>query len=92
MTTAKITPAAAFDQLEEQARSLLAELGERMAHARSGAGFTQASLADALRVSIRSVSRWENGASDPSLIDLRAFAQLTGRPLRWLRTGAGRMA
>ena len=66
---------------------LLREQGERITQARNAAGLLQPQLAAAAGASVRSVSRWETGQSDPCLRDLELIAQATGHALRWLRLG-----
>jgi transcriptional regulator with XRE-family HTH domain len=69
---------------------LLREQGERITQARKNAGLLQPQIAAAVGASVRSVSRWETGQSDPCLRDLELIAQVTGHDLRWLRLGAYR--
>lgn len=58
----------------EQARSL----GEALKARRTAANYTQEYVAEALGVSRQAVSKWENGASDPSTANLMALAALYG--------------
>ena len=58
----------------EQAKSL----GETLKARRTSRGFTQEYVAEALGVSRQAVSKWENGASDPSTANLMALAKLYG--------------
>ena len=58
----------------EQAKSL----GETLKSHRTSRGFTQGYVAEALGVSRQAVSKWENGASDPSTANLMALAKLYG--------------
>ena len=46
--------------------------------AREAAGLTQAAAATALSCSLRTVSRWETGTTQPSERDLRAIAAVYG--------------
>lgn len=53
--------------------------------ARLEVGFdTQAQLADALGVNIKTVNRWENGRTLPSRRDVFAIAHVTGVDVDWL--------
>lgn len=58
----------------EQAKSL----GEALKARRTAAGYTQEYVAEALGVSRQAVSKWENGASEPSTANLMALAKLYG--------------
>ena len=58
----------------EQVKSL----GEALKARRTAAGFTQEYVAEALGVSRQAVSKWENGASEPSTANLMALAKLYG--------------
>lgn len=58
----------------EQARSL----GETLKARRTAANYTQEYVAEALGVSRQAVSKWENGASEPSTANLMALARLYG--------------
>ena len=53
-------------------------VGGRLRTARRSAGLTQKQLADELGVESITVSRWERGATSPSLPRLRRIAELTG--------------
>jgi transcriptional regulator with XRE-family HTH domain len=53
-------------------------VGERLRTARRSVGLTQKQLADELGVESITVSRWERGATSPSLTRLRRIAELTG--------------
>ena len=61
----------------EQVKSL----GEALKARRTAAGFTQEYVAEALGVSRQAVSKWENGASEPSTANLMALAKLYGLPV-----------
>ena len=52
-------------------------VGGRLRAARRGAGLTQKQLASELGVEAITVSRWERGATSPSLPRLRHIAELT---------------
>jgi transcriptional regulator with XRE-family HTH domain len=53
-------------------------VGGRLRTARRSVGLTQKQLADELGVESITVSRWERGATAPSLSRLRRIAELTG--------------
>lgn len=53
------------------------EVGGRLRAARRSAGLTQKQLAEELGVEAITVSRWERGATSPSLQRLRRIAELT---------------
>jgi len=53
-------------------------VGGRLRTARRSAGLTQKQLAAELGVEAITVSRWERGATSPSLPRLRRIAELTG--------------
>jgi transcriptional regulator with XRE-family HTH domain len=53
-------------------------VGGRLRTARRSAGLTQKQLAEELGVEAITVSRWERGATSPSLPRLRRIAELTG--------------
>ncbi len=61
----------------EQVKSL----GEALKARRTAAGFTQEYVAEALGVSRQAVSKWENGASEPSTANLMALSKLYGLPV-----------
>lgn len=69
----------------EQAKSL----GETLKAHRTSRGFTQEYVAEALGVSRQAVSKWENGASDPSTANLMALAKLYGLTVDELLQAAG---
>lgn len=56
-------------------------LGTRIQEARSKAGFTQEQFAPILGVSLRTLTRYEQGVSDISVEMLIKVAKLTGRPM-----------
>lgn len=59
-------------------------LGERIRTARRDAGFKNVELlAVRMGVGARTVQRWEQNASEPSISRLREIASLTGRPLSY---------
>ena len=55
-----------------------ASLGEVLKTYRTNCKMTQEFVAESLGVSRQAVSRWENGASDPSTSNLIALAKLYG--------------
>lgn len=61
----------------EQVKSL----GEALKARRTAVGFTQEYVAEALGVSRQAVSKWENGASEPSTANLMALSKLYGLPV-----------
>ena len=69
----------------EQVKSL----GEALKAWRTAAGFTQEYVAEALGVSRQAVSKWENGASEPSTANLMALSKLYGLPVDELLRPAG---
>lgn len=59
-------------------------LHERIRDARKAAGYTsQMAFADALPVAKRTVERWETGANQPSVSQLRRIADRTGYPIEF---------
>lgn len=62
-------------------------LGDRLRKAREDAGLSQAELAAAISVSRNTVGNAELGERVPLAITLRAWSEVTGVPLEWLRTG-----
>ncbi|GHT93656.1 hypothetical protein FACS1894116_06140 [Betaproteobacteria bacterium] len=55
-------------------RALALRLGQNLAHYRRRAKLTQEQLAEAIRVEVATVSRYETGATLPSLVTLEALA------------------
>jgi DNA-binding XRE family transcriptional regulator len=55
-------------------------LGETLKKYRMERNMTQEFVAEALGVSRQAVSKWENGAADPSTANLLALAKLFGVP------------
>ena len=53
-------------------------LGEALKAHRQNCGMTQEYVAEALGVSRQAVSKWENGAAEPSTSNLLALAKLYG--------------
>ena len=62
-------------------------LADRMRKAITVAGLAQSDIARHLGVDPRTVTRWLNGHSRPSIGYLRAWAQVTEAPLDWLMVG-----
>lgn len=57
-------------------------LGERIQEARREAGYRNVeTVAVELGVSFRTFQRWEQGASEPSIAQVRQIAALTKKPL-----------
>lgn len=62
-------------------------IGDRMVKAMKYAEFNVGSLAAELEVSRNTLSNWLNDRVTVRPMYLRVFAQITGVPLQWLRTG-----
>lgn len=58
-------------------------LGDRMAKARSHAGYSQQEMADQLHVSRVTLSRYESGDRTPNKELVQALADATGVPVSW---------
>lgn len=58
-------------------------LGDRMAKARSHAGYSQQETADRLHISRVTLSRYESGERTPSKELVQALAEATGVPVEW---------
>ena len=54
------------------------DLAQRLQELRKKAGYSQEQLAGLLGLSRQAVSKWENGTSDPSTVNLLALAKLYG--------------
>ena len=54
------------------------EIANRLVELRRAHGYSQEELAGRLGVSRQAVSKWENGTSDPSTVNLLALAKLYG--------------
>ena len=63
-------------------------IGERIKAAREARGFTQQTLARAMRISRGAVSNWEAGKG-VSRENLMRVADITGASIEWLMTGQG---
>ena len=53
-------------------------MGQIIKRLRKERGLTQESLAERIGVTFQAVSKWENGTSDPSTVNLLALAKLYG--------------
>jgi len=67
---------------------LARRLGQNLAHYRRRAGLTQEQLAEHIEVEIATVSRYETGATLPSLVTLEALAALLHTTIAELLTEA----
>ena len=56
----------------------MAAIKLRIYDLRKAGQMSQKELADAVGVSVQTVSKWENGTSDPSTANLMALAKLYG--------------
>ncbi len=65
---------------EVEKRAVRGTLGERLKENRTRCKMTQEFVAEALGVTRQAVSKWENGAADPSTANLIALAKLYGVP------------
>ena len=63
------------------------QMGGFIARQRKSLGLTQVQLAERVHVSGKTVSKWENGTSDPSTSNLMALAKLYGVPAEDLLKG-----
>lgn len=63
------------------------DTSQKVAALRDELGLTQRELADKIKCDPVAVSRWERGVASPSLRNMRALAQLTGRPLSYFYEG-----
>ena len=61
-----------------QSTAIRQSLGEKLRQHRQRCRMTQEFVADTLGVSRQAVSKWENGASDPSTTNLIALGKLYG--------------
>lgn len=64
--------------IREENRAVRGSLSERLREHRVRCKMTQEFVAEAVGVSRQAVSKWENGASDPSTANLIALAKLYG--------------
>lgn len=65
-------------EVRAETRVIRQSLGETLKEHRMRCKMTQEFVADALGVSRQAVSKWENGAADPSTSNLLALAKLYG--------------
>ena len=65
-------------EVREEKSAIQRSLGEELKAQRIRCKMTQEFVADALGVSRQAVSKWENGAVDPSTSNLLALAKLYG--------------
>lgn len=65
-------------------------LPARLRAAREGRGLSQGELGRLAGVAQMSVSKWERGASEPSISQATALARALGVGVEWLATGEGR--
>ncbi|MCL1825938.1 MAG: helix-turn-helix domain-containing protein [Betaproteobacteria bacterium] len=66
--------------------ALAHRLGQNLAHYRRCARLTQEQLAEAIRLDVTTVSRYETGATLPSLVTLEAISTLLRIPIANLLT------
>lgn len=59
-------------------------LGQKIKQARMKANLTQKSLADTLNVTFQTISKWENGTTEPDLATIRALARALGCTFEYL--------
>ena len=64
--------------IREENKAVRGSLAEKLREHRVRCKMTQEFVAEALGVSRQAVSKWENGASDPSTANLIALAKLYG--------------
>lgn len=58
-------------------------IGKHIKEARMSLGMEQPDLAEAISVSVTSVSQWENGHTYPRITNIASIAELTGRDVAW---------
>ncbi|MGI6377443.1 MAG: helix-turn-helix transcriptional regulator [Chloroflexi bacterium] len=59
-------------------------IADRVAQARTGAGYSKAALAEALGISRQTYQPYERAERPYTLPMLETISQLTGRPIAWL--------
>lgn len=64
-------------------------MGSRVRKARATKGYSQAELAERLKITRSAVANWESGAKLPSSAHLQALAMATEVSFEWLATGRG---
>lgn len=67
------------------------ELSERLRAVRKARGWSQAALADRLKMTPLTATRWESGERKPDYVALVAFATVTGASINWLENEEGPM-
>ena len=65
-------------EVRQEKDSVKKALGEVLKERRTGVKMTQEFVAESIGVSRQAVSKWESGASDPSMSNLLALAKLYG--------------
>lgn len=65
-------------EVREEKKQTCRSLGEALQEHRKRCHMTQEFVAESLGVSRQAVSKWENGAADPSTTNLLALAKLYG--------------
>lgn len=74
-------------EVREEKKAAKRTLGETLKARREQNHMTQEFVAEALGVSRQTVSKWENGAADPSTTNLLALAKLYGVEAKELLKG-----
>lgn len=78
---------------EKQPKSLLSGmLGKNIKERRNQLGWTQATLAELVRVDVETISRIERGAIMPSILKLEQIANVLGLPLAELLRSSSTLA
>ena len=67
------------------------QLPDRIRAIRKALGLSQAALAERLKMTTLTATRWESGERKPDYVALVAFASVTGASIQWLETGEGSM-
>ena len=62
-------------QLEETRKNVISKFGQILRTLRKNAGLNQEELSDKVRISLRTIQRWENGEFEPRREDIRKLAQ-----------------
>lgn len=62
-------------------------VGQRIKHARKGAGLTQKELGEKIGVSFQAIAQWETGARNPKQESLKRIADAIGCNFFWLLWG-----
>jgi len=66
-------------------------IGSRIRHARETAGYSQLTLAEKLKVTSRTLQRWEKGEQIPDADKVVSIANLTRANQQWILSGDGMM-